>query len=760
MLSVKGASLLLLLAIFLTPQITQQVEQTKDNFTSSTGTPNPILEEKLDENSVDLILDDSQWKILLLTASKKIDSWFDEMNTYDKNLAKNKTEEGKSAGKDEQGNKTVTDVEDDLSPNDFRIILSGRNDEVDEIAKKAFVALEISSRLAKDQNLTGKSVSSQLGKVKLPDDFITKYCPFNEYGREAKGRNYIDKSHKYALYRSPDGSFNNPFDPYKGRSSIPFKRLLPPDFSDGIQLFRLGSDGYPLPDTRTVSLLIHHLPDSLLPNRHSEFPYLTLLMTQWGQLTIHDLTLTPLSKVPGSKCCVPYNADNPSCAIIPLKPDDPFFSRYGKDCMEFTRSSPSFRRDCTLGPKETLNQVTSYLDASILYGSSVREENLLRAYEYGELIVRDKVFFNDILDFLPLHPNGTQKGCVGEWCYMAGDVRCNENPGLTALHVIWLREHNRLARGLASLNPHWNDERIFQETKRIVVAQYQHINYFEYLPIVLGKKIIKLYPDLKVSPIAEYYYGYSPELDPGTSQAFSTSAFRFGHSMVADKLIYVETTPQFTRETVTYLREGYFRPSLISGHSYPSLPDNILQGLLYQKSYIMDNYASPELVDHLYQTKPSVPGLDLIALDIQRGRDHGLPAYNNWRVWCGLKPFTTFDELAEVMPIDLVDKFRSLYTSVDDIDLVSAGMSEYWIYDSIVGPTYACIITEQMIRLRKGDRFWYENGPGSLFTNPFTLDQLNEIKKTWFSHILCRNAPLIKDIQLNAFFDSKYMEYV
>lgn len=74
--------------------------------------------------------------------------------------------------------------------------------------------------------------------------------------------------------------------------------------------------------------------------------------------------------------------------------------------------------------------------------------------------------------------------------FFTGDIRANQNPQLTTLQVILLREHNRIADALAQLNPHWNDETIFQEARRIHIAQIQHINYYEYLPILLGKLFI------------------------------------------------------------------------------------------------------------------------------------------------------------------------------------------------------------------------------------------------------------------------------
>lgn len=77
--------------------------------------------------------------------------------------------------------------------------------------------------------------------------------------------------------------------------------------------------------------------------------------------------------------------------------------------------------------------------------------------------------------------------------FYPGDGRASEQPGLTAIHTLYAREHNRLADGLKLVNPHWDDEHIYQEARKISVATYQHIIYNEFLPRLLGWNAINLY---------------------------------------------------------------------------------------------------------------------------------------------------------------------------------------------------------------------------------------------------------------------------
>ena len=126
--------------------------------------------------------------------------------------------------------------------------------------------------------------------------------------------------------------------------------------------------------------------------------------------------------------------------------------------------------------------------------------------------------------------------------------------------------------------------------------------------------------------------------------------------------------------------------------------------------------------------------MDLASLNIQRGRDHGLAPYNIWREQCGLKRFEDWVELEDVMDKTTVSRIENVYENVDDIDLFTGGMAEKPVVGGIVGPTFACIIGQQFLNLRNGDRFWYENGnhPGA-----FNKEQLQEIRKTSLSRVVC-----------------------
>lgn len=136
---------------------------------------------------------------------------------------------------------------------------------------------------------------------------------------------------------------------------------------------------------------------------------------------------------------------------------------------------------------------------------------------------------------------------------------------------------------------------------------------------------------------------------------------------------------------------------------------------------------------------------DLIAINCQRGRDHGLPGYTKFREFCGLGKATTFEDLQDTIPNSQTrDKLRKVYKYVDDVDLFVGGILEEPFNGGGVGRTFTCILGSAFSNLRRGDRFWYETDQLPV---RFTIRQLNEIRKSSLARIICDNSDGIHNIQ-------------
>ncbi|KAG7210468.1 hypothetical protein KM043_011992 [Ampulex compressa] len=540
-------------------------------------------------------------------------------------------------------------------------------------------------------------------------------------------------------YRTSDGSCNNLQNLWWGSAMSTMQRFLPPVYGNGIQSIRRSRTGRALPSAREVSSLIHE-------DRDVPLAAITHMLMQWGQFVDHDLTATGQSRgfngtVP--QCCLnagvgfqPAEFMHPECLPIAVNLQDDFFAPLGVRCLEFLRSGAAPREDCEFGPREQLTQVTSYLDASTVYSSNALQTDSLRIFRNGLLQ------YGRIQSRRPLLPRREsdlcKRGSLSTSCFRAGDGRLSEQPALTALHVVFLRLHNRIATELSALNSHWSDEKIFQETRRIVGAVVQHITYREFLPIVLGHGVMEIF-DLEVLKKG-YYKGYDPTVNPTVANGFSTAAYRFGHSLVQHSFVRFDShhKPLFNNVSI---HDEFSNP--VNLETAGSV-DRLLLGLIDQPAQRRDEFITEELTNHLFQTPRFPFGMDLASLNIQRGRDHGLPAYVQWREPCGLSRIDTFEDLARVMSLEAARKFRLLYASVEDIDLFSAGLAEHSVSGGLVGPTFACIIGQQFRNLRRGDRFWYENPEGE---SSFTPGQLQQIRRISLAQVLCRTMDSIETIQ-------------
>ena len=180
----------------------------------------------------------------------------------------------------------------------------------------------------------------------------------------------------------------------------------------------------------------------------------------------------------------------------------------------------------------------------------------------------------------------------------------------------------------------------------------------------------------------------------------------------------------------------------------PGELDKFLVGLATQPSQKYDNIITDEVTNHLFQAKDKSFGMDLVALNLQRGRDHGLPGYNAFRELCGSKRVKNFNGFADLIPKQIVERLKLIYKDVDDVDLFIGGISESSLPGAILGPTFQCLVGDQFKRLQQGDRFFYDSAvnPGK-----FTEAQLIEIRHANLARITCDNGDEIQQIQPLAF---------
>eukprot|EP00088_Acartia_fossae_P028789 TRINITY_DN29621_c0_g1_i3.p1 TRINITY_DN29621_c0_g1~~TRINITY_DN29621_c0_g1_i3.p1 ORF type:complete len:828 (-),score=123.74 TRINITY_DN29621_c0_g1_i3:220-2703(-) len=590
------------------------------------------------------------------------------------------------------------------------------------IGKKAFLNLEASKQLSQKFGL-----SSDQGRFALPK--------FSAIGSKLGDGCALPPTTCIPgyPYRTMDGSCNNLNETSWGKSNFPLQRILPPAYEDGISAPRMTG----LPTSREVSEAMTSSEDK--PDRKH-----TLMLMQWGQFVDHDITHTPTVKGVDDTdilCCgdngqrLPNDLLHRECLPIDIMGHDRFYSKFRQRCMEFVRSMPAPREQCKFGPREQVNQITAWLDGSNVYGSDFDESVHLRELRRGRM----KVTKIQGRDMLPLNPDDCADETNRRFCFAAGDLRCNEQMDLTITHTLWMREHNRVAAELEKLNPSWDDERLYQEARRIVIAELQHITYKEWLPIILGKQYIQKW---SLEPkTSGYTDNYNNAIDPTITNVFATAAFRFGHSLVQDHLEGFNLFGSKIRNMS--LTETQFEPFELYNNQ---TLERFVRGLTTQKSQRMDPSFAPDLTKHLFKEHEELFGMDLVALNIQRGRDHGIPPYMQWRKLCGLKEFSSWKELSTLFPSTVVARLQSLYKSIDDIDVFVGGIHEESEDDGILGPTFQCIVGDQFTRLKSGDRFWYENAD-----NGFSSSQLQQIRKVSLARILCDNAEGMVQMQKDVF---------
>jgi len=257
----------------------------------------------------------------------------------------------------------------------------------------------------------------------------------------------------------------------------------------------------------------------------------------------------------------------------------------------------------------------------------------------------------------------------------------------TPLHTdtLFVREHNRLAERIARLFPGAGDDLIYQLARKIVGAEIQIITYKEFLPALLGDKAPKL---------SKYKAG----VDPSIANEFSTAMYRFGHSMLSPVLKYGDGEHDSIK-----LKDAFFKPGIIQKE--PLLVDHLLGGLISSQARPVDAAMIEDVRNFLFG-EPGKGGLDLAALNIQRGRDHGIPGYNKVREAYGLKKAERFEDISSNDKV--VAGLREAYDSPDQVDAWIGGLCEDTKY-GVVGELIATALNEQFTRIMQGDPFFYLN---------------------------------------------------
>ncbi|XP_049292507.1 peroxidasin isoform X2 [Anopheles funestus] len=550
----------------------------------------------------------------------------------------------------------------------------------------------------------------------------------------------------HSKYRSLDGTCNNYKHPAWGSSLTGFQRLLPPLYENGFNS-PIGwnrsavYNGFQKPSARLVSTSLIST-STITPDDR-----ITHMVMQWGQFLDHDLdhaipsvTSESWDGVDCKKTCE-YAAP---CYPIDIPPGDPRIRN--RRCIDFVRSSAVCGSGMTsiffgsVQPREQINQLTSFIDASQVYGYTEAFAQELRNLTTEQGLLRDGPHFPNQKPLLPFSAPTDGMDCRRDLdesqinCFTAGDIRVNEQLGLTTMHIVWMREHNRLAEQLHRINPHWDGDKLYYESRKIIGAIMQHITYDHWLPLVIGER--------GMAQLGEYR-GYDSNVNPTVFNEFATAAFRFGHSLINPMLHRLNESYQPITQGHLPLHKAFFAPWRLM---YEGGVDPLLRGLYSVPAKLKkpNQNLNTDLTERLFEVAHAV-ALDLAAINIQRSRDHALPGYNDYRKLCGMKVASEFDDLKDEISDPAVrQKLKELYGHPSNIDLWVGGILEDQLPGAKMGPLFTCVLVRQFRALRDGDRFWYEN-------DVFKPEQLAQIKRASLGRIVCDNGDNITTITDNVF---------
>ena len=512
-------------------------------------------------------------------------------------------------------------------------------------------------------------------------------------------------------WRTLNGSGNNLANSIWGSTGDEMPNVSQLNFSDNFSSIAHSE----FPNPRAIS--------NILCNE-SEIKYdsngLSSINSLWSEFLRNDILLTPHQDS--------LHEGGMEEAHISIPVDDEIMNPSGSDSAQIRYIRTEFIEGTGVdesNPRLFPNQASAWIDASSIYGQNEVTNNWVRSGDGGRVIITDW----QGSDMIPAFDSN---GFVSDWDgtsshiniqFGVADNRNLENIGLSSIHLLFLREHNRLADAIQERNPDWTDEDIYQRARKLVIAQIQVITYSEYLP-----SIGIILPD---------YVGYNSSINPQVSnEYFLLVAPSFsnqrndGWLLLNDSRVGISGSP-------LELEQGYWNMD-------PILDDGIaplIRGASYESQRENDLAMVPNL-RNLLSGKSSWPGwMDICAMDIQRGRDRGLTDYNSLRDDLGLNRHSNWSNMTNDENIN--SKLSEVFSDINHLDAIIGVLSEPRHDNSIFGETQHLLAFNQYTMLRDADRYWYANDPE---LEPL----LSELNDTRLSDIILRNTE-IESIQCDVF---------
>ena len=561
---------------------------------------------------------------------------------------------------------------------------------------------------------------------------------------------------RQAVFIEPNGECGSSFPTFdgtcvtegnKGRTARALNRLVAPAYCDGESSPRCNRDGGELPNARHLSNVFSTDTNDSATDP-SNMSHMHML---WGQFLVHDIVLTPGTKVEGVDCAC--GTTNPECHNIEIPEGDPHMT---KECIPMKRSHRTFSEWNGKIYQEQVSVISAFVDGTVVYGTDKELTHTLRHKDRENLVVS---FNDDGIQLLPrtnessLNPPPSkmaeplmmadsvrekfkpkeelnEQGMPG---FVAGDARINEHPALQGLHTVFHLLHNWAVTELEAQNPSWAGmtDMLFQEARMVVIAAIQNISYGAYFTGLLGqdwklkfnfdviywteKSLSKTWTNISIlNEGADYAakHGLTPAnkvsafdaskaMDPTILNELSTAAFRFGHSQINNPVPCLNPEWEEMEPQEQSLQDNYFDPALVEKYGI----DAIMRGNVATPGMAVDTSFANDVRNNLFKSFGSDEGGDLLAINIQRGREHGIGSYLAVRRWCRANGYAEAVSYKPGMQKLLEDE----YDDNEDIDLYIGGLAEEHMPGAVVGPTFGCIFAEQFKRLKSANKYFFTN---------------------------------------------------